>query len=210
MATTKTKTTKTTTEVKSEVIDKEKEELKKKVAAQDKELKALQEKMDMLLNALSTKNDAAEKPKNKKTIKFINMTTGGFTIRGTRFYHLDKQFDFQMFSENEARVIVNNMPNAVANGELYIADHDFVEECELDYIYNNLLSDAQMKSLLTQNAEDICEIYKNANEYQKKIIIEMVEEKQLNNQRIDANVLVELGRLCGVDFMQIEPLEKEE
>lgn len=210
MATTKTKTTKTTTEVKSEVIDKEKEELKKKVAAQDKELKALQEKMDMLLNALSTKNDVAEKPKNKKTIKFINMTTGGFTIHGTRFYHLDKQFDFQMFSENEARVIVNNMPNAVTNGELYIADHDFVEECELDYIYDNLLSDAQMKSLLTQNVEDICEIYKNANEYQKKIIIEMVEEKQLNNQRIDANVLVELGRLCGVDFMQIEPLEKEE
>lgn len=210
MATTKTKTTKTTTEVKSEVIDKEKEELKKKVAAQDKELKALQEKMDMLLNALSAKNNTAEKPKNKKTIKFINMTTGGFTIRGTRFYHLDKQFDFQMFSENEARVIVNNMPNAVINGELYIADHDFVEECELDYVYNNLLSDAQMKSLLTQNAEDICEIYKNANEYQKKIIIEMVEEKQLNNQRIDANVLVELGRLCGVDFMQIEPLEKEE
>ena len=168
--------------------------------------------MEMLLKSLSNKeekNDSKIK-NNKKTIKFINMTTGGFTIRGTRLYHLDKQFDFQVFSESEARVIVNNMPNSIANGQLYIADHNFVEECELDYIYESLIDDKTLKDLLNKNSEDVCEIYKNASDSQKKIIVDMITEKQINEEKVDANVLVDLGKLCGIDFMKIEPLEKEE
>ena len=194
-----------------EIVDKEKELLKEKLANQDKELQDLKVQLDLLLRTLSQKEDTSKKEvKNKKTIKFINMTTGGFTIRGTRLYHLDKQFDYQVFSESEARVIVNNMPNSVANGQLYIADHDFIEECELDYVYENLIDDKTLKNLLSKNSEDICEIYRNASEFQKKIIVDMVIEKQINEEKVDANILVDLGKLCGIDFMKIEPLEKEE
>lgn len=194
-----------------EIVDKEKELLKEKLANQDKELQDLKAQLDLLLRTLSQKEDTSKKEvKNKKTIKFINMTTGGFTIHGTRFYHLDKQFDYLIFPENEARTIVNNMPNSVANGQLYIADHDFVEECELDYIYETLIDDKTLKDLLKKNPEDVCEIYRNASDMQKKIIVDMVVEKQINREKVDANLLVSLGELCGVNFINIEPLEKEE
>lgn len=216
MATTKKKTetinsTKESLE-NNKFVDKEKELLKEKLASQEKEMSDLKAQMEMLLKSLSNKEEKNESKtkNNKKTIKFINMTTGGFTIRGTRLYHLDKQFDFQVFSESEARVIVNNMPNSIANGQLYIADHNFVEECELDYIYENLIDDKTLKSLLNKNSEDVCEIYKNASDPQKKIIVDMIMEKQINEEKVDANVLVDLGKLCGIDFMKIEPLEKEE
>lgn len=194
------------------LVDKEKELLKEKLASQEKEMSDLKAQMEMLLKSLSNKEEKENNKtkNNKKTIKFINMTTGGFTIRGTRLYHLDKQFDFQVFSESEARVIVNNMPNSIANGQLYIADHNFVEECELDYIYENLIDDKTLKDLLNKSSEDVCEIYKNASDSQKKIIVDMITEKQINEEKIDANVLVDLGKLCGIDFMKIEPLEKEE
>lgn len=194
------------------LVDKEKELLKEKLASQEKEMSDLKAQMEMLLKSLSNKEekDNDKIKNNKKTIKFINMTTGGFTIRGTRLYHLDKQFDFQVFSESEARVIVNNMPNSIANGQLYIADHNFVEECELDYIYESLIDDKTLKDLLNKNSEDVCEIYKNASDSQKKIIVDMIMEKQINEEKVDANVLVDLGKLCGIDFMKIEPLEKEE
>ena len=217
MATTKKKTE--TASVSKEniesnkIVDKEKELLKEKIALQEKEMADLKAQMELLLKSLSNKEEKKEDntaKNNKKTIKFINMTTGGFTIRGTRLYHLDKQFDFQVFSESEARVIVNNMPNSIANGQLYIADHDFIEACELDYIYENLIDDKTLKDLLNRNSEDVCEIYKNASDFQKKIIVDMVTEKQINEEKIDANVLVDLGKLCGIDFMKIEPLEKEE
>ena len=216
MATTKKKTetinsTKESLE-NNKFVDKEKELLKEKLASQEKEMSDLKAQMEMLLKSLSNKEEKNESKtkNNKKTIKFINMTTGGFTIRGTRLYHLDKQFDFQVFSESEARVIVNNMPNSIANGQLYIADHNFVEECELDYIYESLIDDKTLKDLLNKSSEDVCEIYKNASDSQKKIIVDMIMEKQINEEKIDANVLVDLGKLCGIDFMKIEPLEKEE
>lgn len=194
------------------LVDEEKELLKEKLASQEKEMSDLKAQMEMLLKSLSNKEekDNDKIKNNKKTIKFINMTTGGFTIRGTRLYHLDKQFDFQVFSESEARVIVNNMPNSIANGQLYIADHNFVEECELDYIYESLIDDKTLKDLLNKNSEDVCEIYKNASDFQKRIIVDMITEKQINEEKVDANVLVDLGKLCGIDFMKIEPLEKEE
>lgn len=194
------------------LVDKEKELLKEKLASQEKEMSDLKAQMEMLLKSLSNKEEKENNKtkNNKKTIKFINMTTGGFTIRGTRLYHLDKQFDFQVFSESEARVIVNNMPNSIANGQLYIADHNFVEECELDYIYESLIDDKTLKDLLNKNSEDVCEIYKNASDFQKRIIVDMITEKQINEEKVDANVLVDLGKLCGIDFMKIEPLEKEE
>lgn len=194
------------------LVDKEKELLKEKLASQEKEMSDLKAQMEMLLKSLSNKEEKENNKtkNNKKTIKFINMTTGGFTIRGTRLYHLDKQFDFQVFSESEARVIVNNMPNSIANGQLYIADHNFVEECELDYIYESLIDDKTLKDLLNKSSEDVCEIYKNASDSQKKIIVDMITEKQINEEKVDANVLVDLGKLCGIDFMKIEPLEKEE
>ena len=216
MATTKKKTetinsTKENLE-NNQFVDKEKELLKEKLASQEKEMSDLKAQMEMLLKSLSNKEEKNESKtkNNKKTIKFINMTTGGFTIRGTRLYHLDKQFDFQVFSESEARVIVNNMPNSIANGQLYIADHNFIEECELDYIYESLIDDKTLKDLLNKSSEDVCEIYKNASDSQKKIIVDMITEKQINEEKIDANVLVDLGKLCGIDFMKIEPLEKEE
>jgi len=211
MATTTKKKTVTVENQNVEVVDKEKELLEETISKQQYEIEYLKAQMETLLKTIGNKEVVENKPiKNKKTIKFINMTTGGFTIRGTRFYHLDKQFDYQVFSENEARIIVNNMPNSIANGQLYIADHDFVEECELDYIYETLIDDQTLKNLLRKNAEDICEIYKNASDTQKKIITDMIIQKQINSEKVDANILVDLGELCGIDFMKIEPLEKEE
>ena len=211
MATTTKKKTVTVENQNFEVVDKEKELLEETISKQQYEIEYLKAQMETLLKTIGNKEVVENKPiKNKKTIKFINMTTGGFTIRGTRFYHLDKQFDYQVFSENEARTIVNNMPNAIANGQLYIADHDFVEECELDYIYETLIDDQTLKNLLKKNSDDICEIYKNASDTQKKIITDMIIQKQINSEKVDANILVDLGELCGIDFMKIEPLEKEE
>lgn len=195
------------TKAKQPKIDKEKEELEKKIKEQEAQMKELQEKINLLL-AGSLMNNKEEK-KSKKNIKFVNMTSGGFTIRGNRFYHLDKQFDSLSFSENEAKTIVSNMPQSITNGLLYIADADFVEECELDGVYENIIDDITLKNLLNNSVPDVCEIYKNASEEQKKIIIEMIVDKKINNIPIDANILVELGKLCGKDLIGIEPLDEE-
>ncbi len=209
MARTATKTATNTgaaEEKKSVAADKENEKLKKQLAEAEKKMSELMAQMQVLMNANSA---PAPADKKERRIKFINMTMGGFTIKGTRFYHLDKQFDSRIVSESEARVIVNNMPRSITSGLLYIADADFVKECELDYVYESLLDDNTLRDLLNSKAADVCEVYRNAGDEQKAIIVDMIEGKRLNGEPIDANILVEISKLCGKDLMSITPDEEE-
>nr|DAH60773.1 MAG TPA: hypothetical protein [Caudoviricetes sp.] len=184
--------------------------LKETIAQQQAQMQEMMAQIALLMKAQSAPAAPIEQPKKQNNIKFINLTAGSMNLRGTRIYNIPKQFGFKMLGEAEARLVVNNMPNAIADGYVYIANKAFVHECELDDLYANMLDDAQLKALLSENANDVCEVYKNASEGQKRIIIDMVSDKRLNGQPVDANILVELGKLSGVDFMGIDPLDDKE
>lgn len=184
--------------------------LKETIAKQQEQMQEMMAQIALLMKAQSAPMAPVEQSKKQNNIKFINLTAGSMNLRGTRMYNIPKQFGFKMLGEAEARLVVNNMPNAIADGYIYIANKAFVHECELDDLYANMLDEAQLKALLNENANDVCEVYKNASEGQKRIILDMVSDKRLNGQPVDANILVELGKLSGVDFMNIDPLDDKE
>ena len=184
--------------------------LKETIAKQQAQMQEMMAQIALLMKAQSAPAAPIEQPKKQNNIKFINLTAGSMNLRGTRMYNIPKQFGFKMLGEAEARLVVNNMPNAIADGYIYIANKAFVHECELDDLYANMLDDSKLKALLNENANDVCEVYKNASEGQKRIILDMVSDKRLNGQPVDANILVELGKLSGVDFMNIDPLDDKE
>lgn len=187
------------------VVD-ETAELKAKLAAQEKQMAEMMAKMQEMMNAqMATPTSVIADNKQTRSIKFINLASGGLTLKGNRFYHMDKQFDSRMIPESEARAIVNNMPNTMVSGVVYIADADFVREVELDGAYADMLSDEQVKSLLHKSAAEVCDIYRNASDTQKRIIVDMVSDRRLEGLPVDANIVVELGKLCGKDLMGIEP-----
>ena len=183
--------------------------LKETIAKQQVQMQEMMAQIALLMKAQSAPAAPVEQPKKQNNIKFINLTAGSLNLRGTRMYNITKQFGFKMLGEAEARLVVNNMPNAIADGYVYIANKAFVHECELDDIYEGMLSDKQLKELLSENANDVCEVYKNASDGQKRIILDMVSDKRLNGQPIDANILMELGKLSGVNFMDIDPLDDD-
>ena len=55
----------------------------------------------------------------------------------------------------------------------------------------------------------MCEIYKQASDAQKQIIVDMVSNRKLNGLPTDANIVVEISKLCGKDLMSITPEEEE-
>lgn len=201
MATT-TKKTNTTTKkekVKEVVVDKEKEELKQKLAD-------LEKKFAQLLEQQATQSiQPTIQPTVKRNIKLISLTRGSLYLRGSRIHKFDKQFDSRVFTEGEVRLIYSNMPKTLTEGYVYIADNEMVEELELSDAYCNLLDADTLKNLLKRNPKDVVEIYKNANKVQKDIIIGMIEDQKLAGKYLDANILIELGDLCGKNLMNIEP-----
>lgn len=192
------------------VVDTEKEQLKAQLAEQQKRMEEMMAQMQVLMQAQSNTVAPVNSANPNKQITFINLTSGGLNLRGTRMHHIDKQFGSKSVQESEARVIVSNMPNSIAEGYVYIPDNEFLESCNMGGVYDGMLNDEQMKTLLNQDANYVCDVFENATDSQKRIIIDMVSDRQLNGKLVDANILVRLGKLSGVDFLDIEPLDDKE
>lgn len=197
-----------TAEVTNSAIE-ENEALKAKIAEQEKQMADLMAQIKVMMQAQAATNPINIEEKAARGIKFISLVPGGLTLKGNRMYHIDKQFGYKMIPESEARAILSNMPNTVASGMVYIADKEFVNKNDLSGVYEEILSDKQLKELLQQNANDVCEIYKQASMAQREIIVDMVVNRKLNGLPIDANIVVEIGKLCGKDLMSITPEEEE-
>ena len=191
------------------VVDTEKEQLKAQLAEQQKRMEEMMAQMQVLMQAQSNSTTSTKPVNSNKQIVFINMTSGGLNLKGTRMYHIDNQFGTKSVQESEARVIVANMPNTIAEGYVYIPDNEFLESCNMGGVYDGMLNDEQMKTLLNQDANYVCDVFENATDSQKRIIIDMVSDRQLNGNSVDANILIRLGKLAGVNFLDIEPLEEE-
>lgn len=202
-ATTKKTTTTSTTE---------KPETDSRIAEQASEIAELKAQIALLMKAqkASTQTTTVEStPKKKKNVTIINLFAGGLTVKGNSYYHFDKQFDKRAFSEAEATAIVNNMPNAAREGIFYITDAQFVEDNDLSDAYENMIDDVKMKTILSLDANSVLVLYKNASEAQKTIIENMIVNGRLNGEALDANILVELGKITGKNYMEIETMDKE-
>ena len=209
MATATTKKTTTATTATSTI---EKPETDSRIAEQANEIAELKAQIALLMKAqkASTQTVAVEPTsKKKKSITIINLFAGGLTVKGNSYYHFDKQFDKRAFSEAEATAIVNNMPNAAREGIFYITDAQFVEDNDLSDAYENMIDDVKMKTILSLDANSVLVLYKNASEAQKTIIENMIVNGRLNGESLDANVLVELGKITGKNYMEIDTMDKE-
>ena len=190
----------------------EKPETDSRIAEQANEIAELKAQIALLMKAqkASTQTTTVEStPKKKKNVTIINLFAGGLTVKGNSYYHFDKQFDKRAFSEAEATAIVNNMPNAAREGIFYITDAQFVEDNDLSDAYENMIDDVKMKTILSLDANSVLVLYKNASEAQKTIIENMIVNGRLNGESLDANVLVELGKITGKNYMEIETMDKE-
>ena len=208
-----TSTPKTTTKKEAApntpVVDVEKEQLKAQLAEQQKRMEEMMAQMQVLMQAQSN-TVTPTKPVNNRKIKFVNMCTGKLILKGTSLWEIDGQFNDRDFSETEANIIVNNMANAIRSGCVYIADAQYVEEHQLQPIYDNLLSDKQMLDLLNHDYKYVLDMYKTASDAQKKIIVDTIVSKRSNGEYVDANIMIKLGELCGRDLVGITSLDNEE
>ena len=172
--------------------------------AQIAEMKA---QMELMAKMMATKGDSeqdASAPKNDRMITFVNLTNGTAVLRGNQNWALEGQYASRAFLEREARIIVNNMPNMIRSGMVYITDAQFVKDNDLADAYLNMLSDKEMKELLAKDANYVIDVYKNASDGQKQIIVDMIIEQRKAGVKIDNNILVELGELCGKDLVHID------
>jgi hypothetical protein len=205
----------TTEKVTTENVEKEVTPIElndnQKLKEQAEQIANLQAQLEVLMRAQANVSVEQTEPKRKKKmVKIISLVAGGLTLQGSRIIRIDKQFDSVSVTDSEARIIISNMPKSAREGIFYIADNDFVEENDLEDAYQTILDDRQLKTVLLKNAKDVVDIYQNAPDAQKKIIDSMIVDGRLMGLEIDANILMELGKISGIDYFGIEKVEEVE
>ena len=169
-----------------------------------KQMEAMQAQMDLLVKQMTmnanTNNTINQKP--ERNIEFINMVPGTLVLKGNQIWKIEGQFNSRSFLEREARIVVNNMQNTIRSGYVYIADYDFIQENELTEVYDTMLSDQQLKDLLNKNFKEVVEIYKTVPKAQQDIIVSMIKAKKESGADVDANILIQIGELCGQDLLR--------
>ena len=198
---------KTDTTAKVEIIETTVDNENALLKQQIEEMKAQMALMSQMIANQQPKVEKQSDP--NKRIEFINLTHGTLVLRGSRIHEIVGQFNKRDFSENEAQLILNNSHNAVVNGLVYITDADFVKENNLAAVYESLLNDNDLKTILNKNANKVIEIYQNSNSSQRKIILDMIESKQLNTQDVDANILIKLSEMSNKDLMRVGKYDEE-
>lgn len=175
-----------------------------------KQLEQMQAQMTLMMKQMASQSDFNSTQTSKeRNIPFINLVPGTFVLKGSQVWDLKGQFAQRSFREREARIIATNMPNAIRKGYIYIADAQFVEENDLEEIYQYLLNDTQLKTLLDNKAEYVVELYKNASPSQQNIIIDMIADKKTRGEEVDGNVLIQLTKLSGKDLVNMGDEEGE-
>ena len=176
-----------------------------------KQMESMQAQMELLAKQMAMSNSPVVSTKKpERNIEFINMVPGTLVLKGNQIWKIEGQFNSRSFLEREARIIVNNMQNTIRSGYVYIADYDFIQENELTEVYNTMLSDQQLKDLLNKNFKEVVEIYKTVPKVQQDIIVRMIKDKKESGSQIDANILIQIGELCGQDLLREVEYEDEE
>lgn len=174
------------------------------------QLEELKTQMLMMQQMMTMQNGNQATPKKSdRMIRFVNLIPGTLVLRGSVIWKIEGQFAYHDFLESEATVIVSNMANLIREGGVYIADAQFVDDHNLTDVYRYILTDEQMRKLLDNDSKYVIDAYKMANDTQKQIIVDMIAEKKLAGNDIDANILFEIGRLSGKNLLELNDEEED-
>lgn len=209
MAERKTTTRNTTKKEVKEVLDENKEvvsNLNESATPSLEELMAeiAELKKQVLQNkTVESKTEAEVEEPSEKMIRFISLARGSVLLKGTanRPYEIEGRFSDRWFSEAEAKAIVNLMGSYMREGFVYIDDAKFVKSVGLADVYKTMLTPDVLKSLFDNSPSTVVNIYQNATEGQQKIILDMLYEKKTKGETVDANILMQIGKLTGMDLI---------
>lgn len=212
----------TTTTKKTAPVENKKEqdvELKKENDNLKNELETMKKQMEEMMRQMTAFNMIANMNQNQsnyidKDILVTSMISGQLILSTTgrsdgKFYIFNKQFEEQGIPVADLKAICSSMKSTAMNGKFFIDDAEFVREAGLSSSYRNILDRVQLSNILSIPVDEFITKYKSAPKAQKNIISTMIQDKRLNGEFVDANIMMALKEITGVDYSAIEKLPEE-
>ena len=176
------------------------------------QIKALQEQLAQLMaenKALKEKEVEVSEDEEitaDTDIMVISQTVGSLAI-STEGNGIGTVYNFEHFGEaqdipvGDLRDIVKNKPNFAKEGVYYICNPQAVKKLRLNHQYENLIDKNTFANILDMDSKTVVALYQSAPKLQQEQIVGLIEEKIEKKQDVDGNILIQIGRLCGKDFL---------
>lgn len=182
--------------------------LEQQIAEQQEQIKQLMEMLQNQNNNVVTNNVPVDSDIGaEEEILVISLTPNKLNLVGNGgvvLFSFDNMYEEQYIDYTSLKEIVRLNRDMAKNGRFYILDERAVSKLRLKNNYKHVLSPEQLKQILTTNVDNAIELYKLANETQKRTIIDLVKEAKFNGSSIDYNLLKQLSELSHVDLMSVE------
>ena len=123
---------------------------------------------------------------------------------GVVLFSFDNMYEEQYIDYTSLKEIVRLNRDMAKNGRFYILDERAVSKLRLKNNYKHVLSPEQLKQILTTNVDNAIELYKLANDTQKRTIIDLVKEAKFKGNSVDYNLLNQLSELSHIDLISVE------
>ena len=174
------------------------------------------EEMQAQLNELKAENDSLKTQKvvidddeeitADTDITVISQTVGKLVL-STLGNGLGTVYRFEQFGEvqdipfGDLRDIVKNKPYFAKEGLYYIANSQAVKKLRLGTSYNNIIDNKTLEHLFDNDSKTIVALYESAPMLQQQQIVGLIEDRLDKKLDVDGNVLIQIGKLCGKDFL---------
>lgn len=207
-------TTKTKVELETEVKEKDKKisTLESSVKEVEKQMEEMRKMMESL-SVPSNSSNVSEIKKNKidadEEIEVISLTPNVVYLT-TEGMGQGEVFEFEGYGDilditmGELKSLVSHNKSFFQQGVIFIQNEEAVKQLRLKKYYENILSGDVLSGLLSQSSSKVVEIYKMASIAQQDNIVKMICEKKYKNEDVDANILKEIGDLCGKNLIDLE------
>jgi molybdopterin converting factor small subunit len=185
--------------------------IKKLEAQLEEQRKQIEILMDALQNNViinnNSNNNISDDISADEEILVMSLTPNKLNLvgdGGTVLFSFDEMYEEQFIDYASLKEIVRLNRDMARNGRFYILDERVVNKLRLKNNYKNVLNPEQLKKILSVDVNKAIELYKMANDVQKRTIIELVKQSKFKGDTIDYNLLGELSNLSGINLIEIE------
>ena len=181
--------------------------LEQKIAEQQEQIKQLMAMLQLQNNNVVNNSSIDNDIGSEEEILVISLTPNKLNLVGSGgvvLFSFENIYEEQYIDYSSLKEIVRLNRDMAKNGRFYILDERAVSKLRLKNNYKHVLSPEQLKQILTTNVDNAIELYKLANDAQKRTIIDLVKEAKFNGSSIDYNLLKQLSELSHVDLMSVE------
>lgn len=172
------------------------------------QLTELQEKFSKLVSG----EDTSQKETSFRQddyIKVMNLTTSSLNLstrppgQGGTVKHFDKFGEIKNILYGDLIDITERHSDFLKAGYFYILNPDVVRFHGWDELYETLLTDAQIKQIISLDGEQYLDLFKSAGEAQKEVIVQMLIDKVRNEpDSTNLNLVSQVSSIANVDILE--------